>query len=57
MTKPQRTRKVEFRFDERSLVPLEKLYPPGTPLTEIVVRDPATGKERTLLIPMEASTR
>lgn len=54
--------RVTFKFDERSLMPLDRV--PSTPFpvmadtaprakgsTRIVVRDPATGEEREMWIP------
>lgn len=50
-----RRRKVEFTFDERSLMPIEKAYPPGTRFEDVIVRNPKTGEERRLRIPKPVS--
>ena len=46
-------KKFEFKFDERSLASLAELKERGFEFTEVKVRDPETGEERTLMIPKE----
>jgi hypothetical protein len=43
--------RVTFQFDERSLMPMADLVKRGQAFTEIIVRDPATGEERKMVIP------
>lgn len=49
--------RVTFKFEERSLLPMSELANRGNGFTEIIVRDPATGEERKMVIPNLYETR
>ena len=51
---PPPPQRVVFEFDDRSLETLDRLIEQGhlkPPLTDVVVRDPDTGREHTVSIP------
>lgn len=43
--------RLAFQFDDRSLVTLDQLVAQGHQVVSVVMRNPVTGEERTLLIP------
>jgi hypothetical protein len=46
-----KTRRVVFSFDDRSLESIEKLRAQFGPLKELVITNPETGEERTIVVP------
>jgi hypothetical protein len=47
----RQTKRLIFTFDERSLDTLEQMSNRGQCFREIIVRDPETEQERTLIVP------
>lgn len=48
---PPNRKRVTFEFDDRSMLSMDQLTDRGYGFKEIIVRDPATGEERKMLIP------
>jgi hypothetical protein len=47
------SKRVVFRFDDRSLMSLERIKEQcGQEVTEILIRDPETAQERIIVIPV-----